>query len=121
MDDLAARLGELESVIARLESTVDRLQTVIALKDGALIAQRDRIVELIRPWFDGGFSGWCSQATRVWVGSVVVSVGLVGGDVAELSVERSVLNHDTQAQVSTSRSSRPFQWPPTRERTAGLR
>jgi hypothetical protein len=32
-----------------------------------------------------------------------------------------VLNHDTHPRVSTSRSSRPFQWPPTRASTAGLR
>jgi transposase len=45
---MVSRLAELEAVVARLESTVSRLQAEISLKDGVLIAQRDRIVELER-------------------------------------------------------------------------
>ncbi|HET9689593.1 MAG TPA: transposase [Acidimicrobiales bacterium] len=46
--DVAARLAQLERVVARLEAVVAERDREIAVKDGALIAQRDRIVELER-------------------------------------------------------------------------
>ena len=46
--DVASRLAELERLVARLEAAVSARDNEIARKDQALIAQRDRIVELER-------------------------------------------------------------------------
>jgi len=52
-DNQAARIGELEIIVARLEETVGRLEAAVAAKDAeiagkdkALIDQKDRIAEL---------------------------------------------------------------------------
>jgi len=53
-DNLAARVAELEDVVARLRAALDKQRAELARKDGALIWQKDRIAELEKALEDAG-------------------------------------------------------------------
>jgi len=53
-DNLAARVAELEDVVARLRAALDKQRAELARKDGALIWQKDRIAEGEKALEDAG-------------------------------------------------------------------